>query len=159
MRSGTEADAGAEVPLPPSNGLVRLVNHSATRYLLAGGAAFLVDLGILALLKLVLLWPLWLATGTAFLVSFFFTYSIQRVFAFTSQSPHGQALVRYAILVAFNTLATILIVGWVNDSPVGWVGGKVIATAVTTVWNYFIYRYWVFASGEAGTRDQCSTQP
>lgn len=156
---GDEREPGARVPLPPSNGLVRLWNHSAARYLLAGGAAFLVDLGLLAGLKELLLWPLWLATGTAFLFSFFFTYTIQRVFSFSSRSPHGTALVRYAILVAVNTVATILIVTWVNPSIVGWVGGKVVATVVTTVWNYFIYRYWVFASRNTETSDPCSTQP
>lgn len=123
----------------------RIVNHSAVRYLVAGGLAFIVDVGILALLRQVLDWPLWLATGVAFVTSFFFTYSIQRIFSFESNAPHGVALLKYAVLVGFNTIAVVGIVGLFDATPIGWLGGKVIATAVSTVWNYFAYRYWVFA--------------
>jgi putative flippase GtrA len=116
------------------------------RYLFAGGLSFLVDFGILALLHEVFGWPVWLASGVSFLVSFAFTYTIQRYFSFSSRTPHGRALIRYTILVIFNTLATVAIVSLVNVSPLSWAGGKVIATVVTTTWNYFAYRYWVFAT-------------
>lgn len=122
-----------------------LRRHSGIRYLFAGGLAFLVDLGLLALFHEVFGWPTWLAAGLAFIVSFAFTYSIQRWFTFGSRAPHGPALVKYAILVAFNTVATAAIVGLIDLTPAGWVAGKVVATVATTVWNYFVYRYWVFA--------------
>lgn len=137
-------DGRAQMKQPPDR-LRALASHSAVRYLVAGGLSFIVDFGILALLHEVLAWPVWLASGTSFLLSFAFTYSIQRYFSFSSRTPHGRALVRYTILVAFNTLATIVIVSLVNVSPLSWAGGKVIATVVTTAWNYFAYRYWVFA--------------
>ncbi|MFF1571805.1 GtrA family protein [Leifsonia sp. NPDC058292] len=125
--------------------LRKLFSHSGVRYLIAGGLSFLVDFGLLALLHNVLLWPVWLASGVSFLLSFAFTYTIQRMFSFGSTAPHGRAVVRYTLLVAFNTVATIVIVSLVNSSVLGWAGGKVVATVVTTVWNYFAYRYWVFA--------------
>lgn len=130
----------------------RLFGHSAVRYLIAGGAAFLVDLGLLALFRNVFGWPLWLATGLAFLLSFFFTYTVQRMFAFTSRSPHGIALLKYAALVAFNTAASVLIVASVDLTGAGWVVGKVVATVVMTIWNYFAYRYWVFAADPRESR-------
>lgn len=123
----------------------RIVAHSGFRYLVAGGAAFLVDFGLLWLFAEVARWPLWLATGTAFLLSFFFTYTVQRVFAFESQSPHGIAIVKYAILVGFNTLASVGIVALFEASGAGWAIGKVVSTVVLVIWNYFAYRYWVFA--------------
>jgi putative flippase GtrA len=123
----------------------RMFGHSAVRYLIAGGAAFLVDLGLLALFLNVFGWPLWLATGAAFLLSFFFTYTVQRIFAFTSKAPHGIAMLKYAALVAFNTAASVVIVASVDWTGAGWVVGKVVATVVMTIWNYFAYRYWVFA--------------
>jgi putative flippase GtrA len=121
-----------------------LTGSTAVRYLFFGGIAFLVDFGLLALGYQVIGLPLEVATGCAFLISFFFTYAIQRAFAFRSETPHGRSLVRYAILVGFNTLATILIVWLVDSSALGWGAGKVIATLVSTVWNYFAYRYWIF---------------
>jgi putative flippase GtrA len=119
--------------------------RSALRYLLAGGLAFLVDLGLLALFHTVLSWPTWLAAGVAFVVSFVFTYTIQRTFTFGSRTPHGRTLMKYTALVAFNTLATAAIVALIDSTWAGWAVGKVVATAVTTIWNYFVYRYWVFA--------------
>jgi len=126
-------------------GIRAFASHSAVRYLIAGGLSFLVDFGVLALLHEVFAWPVWLASGTSFLISFAFTYSIQRFFSFSARTPHGRALMRYTILVIFNTLATVAIVALVNYSPLSWAGGKVVATVVTTAWNYFAYRYWVFA--------------
>jgi putative flippase GtrA len=126
--------------------LPRLLQNSMVRYLLAGGVAFLVDFGLLALFHEVFGWVTWLAAGVAFILSFAFTYVIQRVFSFESSAPHGKALIKYTLLVAFNTLATAIIVGLVDQSALSWAGGKVISTAVTTVWNYFAYKYWVFAS-------------
>ncbi len=126
----------------------RLFGSSVVRYLVAGGLSFLVDFGLLALLHDVLLWPVWLASGVAFLISFAFTYTIQRMFSFMSRAPHGRALVRYTILVAVNTVATMGIVSLISGTPAGWAGGKVVATVVTTAWNYFAYRYWVFAGPE-----------
>lgn len=123
-----------------------LLQKPMVRYLLAGGVAFLVDFGLLALFHEVFGWVTWLAAGVAFILSFAFTYFIQRVFSFESTAPHGTALIKYTLLVAFNTLATAIIVGLVDQSALSWAGGKVIATAVTTVWNYFAYKYWVFAS-------------
>jgi len=129
-----------------------LVNHSAFRYLVVGGASFVIDFGLLAVLFQVLHWPLWLATGTAFLTSFVFSYLMQRAFSFGSESPHASTLVKYLILLAFNTLATIGIVALVDLTGWGWGAGKISATVITTAWNYFAYRYWVFAvSAERST--------
>lgn len=131
-------------PDAPVGLVARIWRNSAFRYLLAGGTAFLVDAGLLAIFREVFGWPVWASAGTAFVLSFFFTYFVQRVFAFGSDLPHGKALFRYIVLVAFNTLATMGIVSLVALTPLGWFVGKVIATGATTVWNFFIYRAWVF---------------
>lgn len=130
----------------------RVASHrrSALKYLIAGGLGFLVDFGLLALLHQVLGWPTWLAAGVAFAASFLFTYAMQRNFTFESEAPHGWALLKYSALVAFNLLATAGIVALIDQTPAGWVTGKVAATAVTTLWNYFAYRYWVFARPRGG---------
>lgn len=124
--------------------LSQLLSHSAVRYLLIGGSSFVLDFGILAVLHEILGVEVWLATGIAFLVSFGFNYSLQRAFSFGSTSSHGSSLVKYALLVVFNTIATIVIVALLDQSVFGWGIGKVVATAGSTVWNYFVYRYWIF---------------
>lgn len=122
-----------------------LLGHSAVRYLVAGGLSFLVDFGLLALFHEVFHWPTGIAAGVAFVASFAFTYTIQRTFSFGAETPHGRALLRYTLLVAANTVATMGIVALIDTTAAGWGVGKVVATIVTTAWNYFAYRYWVFA--------------
>jgi putative flippase GtrA len=121
----------------------RLYRNSVLRYLLIGGCSFLIDFGILFLLHEVFGIALWISTGSSFLASFFFNYSLQRLFSFSSQSSHGLSLVKYIALVIFNTLATIAIVA-VLDHYLAWQIGKIVATIVTTGWNYLAYRYLVF---------------
>lgn len=132
---------------------VTVLRHSAFRYLLIGGATFLIDLGLLAVLHEVLGWALWLSTGTAFLATFVFNYSLQRTFSFGSRSAHGNALAKYLTLLAFNTVATIVIVWLVDQTGWGWGIGKIAATVATTAWNYFVFRYWVFAPGTQNVVD------
>jgi putative flippase GtrA len=133
--------------------LAKLARHTSVRYLFVGGLSFLVDFGLLALLSQVIGWPLWIATSVAFLVSFAFTYTMQRVVAFSSQAPHGSSLAKYAVLVAFNTVASVVIVELASSTVLGWGGGKVLATVVTTVWNYFSYKYWVYAHPSPARRE------
>lgn len=134
-------------PSPSSSPLiVRLWSLSAVRYLVVGGFAFLFDAGMLWLLHDAFGVPLAVSTPVAFLLSFAVTYTLQRTVAFRSDDGVAPSVVRYAILVAANTVATTIIV-WSSDAiGLPWIVGKVAAVVATTIWNYFAYRYWVFAA-------------
>ncbi|MFO7690439.1 MAG: GtrA family protein [Cryobacterium sp.] len=129
--------------------VMNVSRHSGFRYLLIGVISFLIDIGLLALFREMLDWPLWLATGSAFLLTFIFNYSLQRAFSFGSDAGHGRTLLKYLTLLAFNTVATIGIVWLVDATGLGWGVGKVVATVITTGWNYFVFRYWIFAQRRA----------
>lgn len=133
--------------------LKQLVKNSALRYLMTGGIAFLLDFGLLALFHETFGWEVWLATGLAFVITFAFNFTAQKLFTFSSTRQTSSSLIRFTLLVAFNTVATVAIVTVLSLTPAGWVGGKIVATVVTTIWNYFIYRYWVFAASNK-TNDQ-----
>lgn len=148
-----DAASGAQKVNRLGAALSALFAHSAVRYLFAGGLSFLVDFGLLALFHEVLHWPTGIAAGVAFVASFAFTYTIQRTFSFGAQTPHGRALVRYTLLVVANTVATMGIVAMIDTTVAGWGVGKVVATIVTTAWNYFAYRYWVFAPTQDAASD------
>lgn len=125
--------------------LARLWSSSAVRYLLMGGFAFLFDIGMLWLLHEAFRVPLAVSTPVAFLLSFAVTYTLQRTVAFRASDGVAPSVLRYALLVAFNTVATTGIV-WAADAlGMPWAAGKVVAVLATTVWNYFAYRYWVFS--------------
>jgi putative flippase GtrA len=89
---------------------------------------------------------LWIATPVAFLVSLVFNFVLQRVFTFKAENSRRSSALKYGLLVVFNTVATDVIVNAFDQFGVGYELGKVFATAVTMVWNYFIYKYWIFAA-------------
>jgi putative flippase GtrA len=135
--------------------LAALYGNSAVRYLAVGGASFAIDFLLILLGHEFIGLSIPIATAIAFLASFAFTYTLQRFFSFDTESSHGVALTKYIVLVAFNTVATTIVVS-VFDSLLGqWALGKVIATSMTTLWNYFIYRYWIFVkSPHAGRSNE-----
>lgn len=122
----------------------RIWSSSVARFLVIGGLCFAVDLGLLWIGHEVLGIPVAVATPVAFLVSFFLTYTLQRIVSFASDARVPRSLLRYTTLVALNTVATTAIVWLSTLTPAGWLGGKVVAVIATTTWNYFAYRYWVF---------------
>ncbi|WP_457962898.1 GtrA family protein [Arthrobacter sp. D1-29] len=133
------------VAQPKTTHPVRLaINHSAFRYLFFGGLSFLVDFGLLVLFREVFQWNLAVAAATAFLLSFAFSYTVQKLFAFDSAHRTHVSLGRYTLLVGANTVATVIIVQLLSLTGLGYGGAKVVSTAATTVWNYFLYKHWVF---------------
>ncbi|MFJ4173874.1 GtrA family protein [Microbacterium sp. NPDC089696] len=141
------------MPHPLSAAAQRLWAHSAVRYLVVGGFCFLVDVGLLWLAHEVIGIPLAIATPVSFLASFAVTYTLQRIVAFTSDAKVVPSVARYTALVIFNTLATTGIVWAVDALGGGWLVGKVVAVVATTVWNFFAYRHWVFATPRSGSTD------
>jgi putative flippase GtrA len=118
-------------------------NHSGFRYLVVGGSSFVLDFMILYVLHEIVEIRLWLATGLALLCSFAYNFTLQKVLTFSSTAQTPRSLVKYLILVAVNAIATIGIVA-VLSTFIGWIGAKIVATILTTVWNYLAYRYIIF---------------
>ncbi|MBO3083858.1 GtrA family protein [Cellulomonas fengjieae] len=131
----------------------RLLDSSAVRYLGVGGLSFLIDLGLLALVYRVVGAPLWLATAAGFWGSVFANFWLQRRFAFGSDLPAGHALVRYGALLLVNTVINVVVVEWFQRAGLGYATGKATVTAAQTVWNYVLYRLWVFPRPGAGLAD------
>lgn len=123
--------------------------HSAVRYLIVGGLSFAVDFGLLVLLREVFHWEVGPASATAFLVSLVFNFLVNRKFSFESAHRTHVSMFRYGLLVLANTLATVLIVQLLTPTVLGYMGGKVISTAAMTVWNFFLYKHWVFGKKAA----------
>jgi putative flippase GtrA len=124
----------------------RLWAKSGVRYLVAGGIAFVADFALLWLLHEVVGLHVGIAAVLGFLASFVVTYTLQRTVAFLSDAKVVPSVARYAALVVANTLATGLIVWGLDELGTGWVIAKIVSVAATTLWNYFAYRYWVFAT-------------
>lgn len=152
----TESSANAMRRPAPIRAVTTLYHSSVVRYLAIGGTSFIIDFSLLFLLHEGARLPLWISTAVAFLASFLFNYTLQRIFSFGSRRSHGVTLAKYITLVVFNTVATTLIVSAFDQMTNGWEWGKVCATLITTCWNYLAYRYWVFADSPKSGRSNHS---
>ena len=122
----------------------RTVLGSFLRWAITGLLAAGVDLGLLAVLKSVLGVQLEVATVIAFLAGMGVNYSLNHTWSFKSTASHHQVVVRYATMVAFNGVSTVLIVGGLHHAGVYYLWAKVIAIAVNATVNFISARWWIF---------------
>lgn len=114
------------------------------RYVAVGLLSYAVDAGTLWTLYHVAGVPLWVATTSGFWLSFVVNFAANKYFTFGSRSGSRGQLLRYAVLVGINYLATLGIVTGLASLGVHALVAKTISVAVLTVVNYFSYRFWVF---------------
>ncbi|MFX1818796.1 GtrA family protein [Pseudarthrobacter sp. CC4] len=142
MPSSNKSSAEAAPPVPRL--AMVLYRHPVVRFLAVGGLSFALDLGLLAVLHEGFGVDLWIATPIAFVVSLVFNFLLQRVFTFQATNKGSVSAAKYLLLVLLNIVVSDVIV--TGFDAVGWsyVLGKTTATTLTTVWNYFLYRHWIF---------------
>lgn len=119
-------------------------NGYLIKFLVVGVASFAIDLGLLALLHEVWGVDLWIATPIAFLASLVFNFLVQRKFTFQSGARAHVSFMKYGVLVVFNLVAIDVIVNLFAASGISYAVGKVVATVLTTAWNFLLYKYWIF---------------
>lgn len=113
-------------------------------YLVVGVAGFAVDFGLLLLFREVVGAPVWLAATIAFWGSLGVVFLTNKYVTFSAQGSGHRQLVRYFVLLGFNYLATLAVLYVAERVGLGYQLGKVVAVAMTTVWNYLAYQLWVF---------------
>lgn len=128
----------------PSVRCLRLPRH-LFYYLVVGGLTVIVDIGLLGLLHESYGVPLGLATtvayGTAVIVNFLLNRTAMSSWGSLGLTQHA---LRYGLLVMANyviTLAVVTTAGHVGDR---YLVAKVAVVAVSTLWNFLLYRHWVF---------------
>lgn len=131
--------------MPRPSRLRALGTSSLLRYLAVGLLSFGVDFGLLVVSREVFGTPVWVAASIGFWGSLAVNFGLNRVFTFGSVAPAGRALFRYSCLLGFNYVATVVIVAGAEQVGLSYALAKVAATAAMTVWNYVLYRVWVFA--------------
>lgn len=123
-----------------------LLRHRVVKFLIVGVMSFALDLGLLMLLHEGAGVELWLATPVAFITSLVFNFLLQRRYTFQATNKGHVSAFKYGLLVVFNILATDAIVLLFADTELTYATGKVVSTVSTMVWNFFIYKYWIFPS-------------
>ena len=149
----TDGNRGAQPSFWLNRSIRGIVGSNVFRFLLIGGLSFLVDIGTLYFLYRVVGVALWVSTVVAFILSFFFNFFLQRSFAFGSSMRMSSSMWRYVLLVGFNTVATVLIVTGL-EVWIGWLPAKILAVVMSTIWNFFFYRYLVFPPSKQTKNDR-----
>lgn len=116
-------------------------NRQKIRFLLVGGTNTAIDFGLLFILNsfgLPRVSSNTISTGVAFIFSFF----ANRNFTFSANSGNIKKQITLFIIVTLFGLWVIqpIIISLISNLLVG----KIIATAVTLVWNYLFYSRLVF---------------
>lgn len=138
-------------------GFVR--NGYLIKFLVVGVASFAIDLGLLALLREVGKVDLWVATPIAFLTSLIFNFFVQKKFTFQSGARAHVSFLKYGALVIFNLVATDVIVNLIAGAGNSYAIGKAVATIATTVWNFLLYKHWIFREQKAAGSHEVDLTP
>lgn len=115
------------------------------RYILSGGSSYIIEIAILYLLSASGL-PKTVAVSVSFWIGFFVSFFAQKIFTFkntkTGKKKSTLQVIGYGILVTVNYLFTITLVSIFADADVVIV--RTIALAITTSWNFLIYKFILF---------------
>ncbi|NUR62825.1 MAG: GtrA family protein [Catenulispora sp.] len=125
-----------------------LANHTFVRYAFSGGSALATEEVVLYLTHGLGHFPLWLATGLAYLIAFGVNFSINRMLTFAEHGAregavHKQTL-RFALLVAVNLAVTQVLMYTLTGIGVNYLIAKPLSTVVITLYNFWLYKHWVF---------------
>lgn len=140
-------------------GLIRaLAKNTFVRYAFSGGSALLTEEVVLFLTHGLMKFPLWLATGLAYLIAFGVNFSINRMLTFADHGAREGAVhkqtVRFALLVAVNLGVTQVLMYSLTGAGVNYLIAKPLSTVVITLYNFWLYKHWVFKPETAGRPEQ-----
>lgn len=119
------------------------------RFCAVGLSVFLLDEGCLILLRTYTHVPLGVDTAIAFTLASLvnFVASRQWVFEQASQGARPRAaLIRYVVVVALGLIASALIVPALSSLGIDYRIGKMLASGLVGIGNYFAFPKWVFRS-------------
>lgn len=115
-------------------------------YLVVGVLTYVIDLGVLLLLRETAGAPLVVATAVGFWSSLLFNFGANRwVFSRGEAGSRASHAARYVVLLAVNFGLTLAIVSGGEALGVGVVLSKTVAVALIASSNFLLYRRWVFA--------------
>lgn len=120
--------------------------RSILLFLAIGGLSYAIDAGLLVLVTGPWGGPVWLGTTIGFWTSVVVNFALNRTLfaragSGASVMAHGA---RYGSLLALNYLITLAIVALGVSWGLAPLVPKTAAVALTTGWNFVLYRVWVF---------------
>lgn len=123
-----------------------LRESSLFRYVFIGGLVYLIDIGVLIGMYDGLHTARALAASASFWVGLLFSFMLQKLVAFQDYQKEVKAIskqaISYGVLITFNYALTVFIVSLFPGRDI--IYSRTLAVAITTLWNYVIYKKLVF---------------
>ena len=121
----------------------KLAQHQIIRYLFVGGFSFVIEITLLYILSRTFHISAAISVTISFWVGFIVAYVLQKLVAFQNKEKSRRVItiqiIGYSLLVLWNYGFTILVVELFHSS-VSVVVLRTIVIAITTVWNYALYK-------------------
>lgn len=120
-----------------------LSKHKILRYLVVGGSAFVFEMSVLFILKIVLNFSPIKSVAISFWFGFVFTFLAQKFVTFKTEEAHVHPLhkqtIGYTLLIAWNYLFSIVLVHLLAIH-LGVFVTRTIAIIIMMFWNFQIYK-------------------
>lgn len=116
-------------------------------YLISGGAFFWSGYGVLILMREVMGLSLLLSTIVSYTIGWTVNYVLQRYWVFSNPKLKKQNLQvtgRYLFISFVNLIINYLILNSLENIGISVYIGQFVSAGFFTVWNYVIYKFWVF---------------
>lgn len=125
-----------------------LRNHSFVRYLVIGITTFLLDFAIYKLLILGFDFNEIPANLTSVLLSLIYNFTMSNFWTFKAGSGNKRKkLVKYSMLASFNYVFNNTLFAYlVSNTEFDDLLLKVFVTGLVVLWNFVLYRSWIFTS-------------
>lgn len=129
----------------------QFIRSSLGRYLVIGSSVYFFELGIIFVAQLAGASSL-LAVGLSFWLGLIISFILQKFVTFNDRRTHHRVLISQIIavcvLVLFNFGFTLLVTSLLTPILPPYVT-RTIALAITTLWNFYLYRTRIFKSDDS----------
>lgn len=124
------------------------------KYLIVGTSGVLIDLGTLSFFAEILRLIPWMAVACSQIIVIGYNFCLNKYWSFRNKEmPHGQ-LVRYLSLAGANYVLGVGLMYLFNEVwGVQYLAVRVGTIALMVVWNFLLYKYWVFRENVIHTEE------
>lgn len=127
-----------------------LLKRPFVRYLIVGGSVYLLELGVILLAQAAGARPV-TAVAVAFWTGLVVSFVLQKFVTFGDKRTHHQIVLRQimavSLLVVWNFIFTVMVTKLLVDQMPATIT-RTIALAITTLWNFYLYRTSIFRKPE-----------
>lgn len=117
------------------------------KFLGVGGAATLIQYGILIALVEGLQTNAVVASTVGYVISGIFNYTLNYYFTFSSEARHTLAAAKFIIVALIGLALNSSLVYLLADIlEVYYIAAQIVATLVVVIWNYVGHKHWTYSS-------------